>query len=139
MLLASVKRPLLGSMVSIFLFVLACCSGCKSTPTRDNPNEDVRASLNRFRYVYIVTLQGVNIIHEYFIYYVFQLFYLNFYFIISNEKRSGKAIIGGSGQRVKETTSLLRQQNLAQYKLAVCADGSPAAYYAEQREVYKVK
>ena len=36
---------------------------------------------------------------------------------------------------MKDTTSLLRLQDLSQYNLAVCADGSPASYYAEQREV----
>ena len=53
----------------------------------------------------------------------------------SGGRREGKAIIGGSGGGVKDTTSLLRLQDLSQYNLAVCADGTPAAYYAEQRQV----
>lgn len=56
---------------------------------------------------------------------------------LSNNKRSGKAIDNGSGRRIKDSTSLLQLQDLSQYNLAVCADGSQASYYAEQPKVDK--
>ena len=50
-------------------------------------------------------------------------------------KRSGKAINGGSGNRLNDATTSLRRQNLDQYNLAKCADGTSASYFAEKREV----
>ena len=52
-----------------------------------------------------------------------------------SRSRSGKAINSGSNDRVKDTTTMMRFQDLSPYKLAVCANGSPASYYAEQRKV----
>ena len=60
--------------------------------------------------------------------------YILLYMHISRS-RSGKAINSGSNDRVKDTTTMMRFQDLSPYKLAVCANGSPASYYAEQRKV----
>ena len=64
--------------------------------------------------------------------------YIHFYIHISRS-RSGKAINSGSKDRVKDTTTMMRFQDLSPYKLAVCANGSPASYYAEQRKVRSMK
>ena len=56
-----------------------------------------------------------------------------------SRSRSGKAINSGSNDRVKDTTTMMRFQDLSPYKLAVCANGSPASYYAEQRKVRPIK
>ena len=64
--------------------------------------------------------------------------YIHLY-INLNRSRLGKAINSGSKDRVKDTTTMMRFQDLSPYKLAVCANGSPASYYAEQRKVRSIK
>ena len=127
-----VKSPLPISAQLLLVFLLMTFLPIDGDAARDSPNSDSRLSRRRFRYknytwAYDIKSYGNGVVQ-----------YILLYMHMSRS-RSGKAINSGSNDRVKDTTTMMRFQDLSPYKLAVCANGSPASYYAEQRKVRSMK
>ena len=130
-----VKSPLPISAQLLLVFLLMTFLPIDGDAARDSPNSDSRLSRRRFRYKNYTWAYDIK---SYFVYGNGVFPYILLYMHMSRS-RSGKAINSGSNDRVKDTTTMMRFQDLSPYKLAVCANGSPASYYAEQRKVRSTK
>ena len=130
-----VKLPLPISAQLLLVFLLMTFLPIDGDAARDSPNSDSRLSRRRFRYKNYTWAYDIK---SYFVYGNGVFPYILLYMHMSRS-RSGKAINSGSNDRVKDTTTMMRFQDLSPYKLAVCANGSPASYYAEQRKVRSMK